>query len=68
MEWPEWWDWELELTSHLRKRMQDRDFTEIDLRAMLESAHGYRPGALEGRWIVETRYRGREWRVIVVAS
>jgi hypothetical protein len=31
--WPEWWEWELELTAHLEKRMLDRDFNEIDLRA-----------------------------------
>jgi hypothetical protein len=30
--WPEWWDWELELTPHLLKRLVDRGFTEVDLR------------------------------------
>jgi hypothetical protein len=34
-EWPGWWDWELELSPHLLKRMTDRRFTEIDLRRML---------------------------------
>ena len=34
--WPEWWDWELELSPHLLKRMLDRGFTESDLRRMLE--------------------------------
>ena len=28
--WPTWWAWELELTPHLFKRMEDRDFTEQD--------------------------------------
>ena len=37
-DWPDWWEWELEFTSHLEKRMEDRDFTELDLRAMLERA------------------------------
>ena len=23
-DWPDWWDWELEFTSHLEKRMKDR--------------------------------------------
>ena len=38
MEWPDWWEWELELSPHLEKRMVDRDFTELDLRTMLENA------------------------------
>ena len=42
VEWPPWWDWELELTPHVERRTEDRDFTEIDLRLMLETAHGYR--------------------------
>ena len=35
---PPWWEWELELTPHLLKRMVDRGFTELDLREMLEDA------------------------------
>ena len=34
MKRPDWWDWEVELTAHIEKRMEDRDFTEVDLRAM----------------------------------
>lgn len=63
--WPDWWEWELELTPHLEERMTDRDFNEIDLRAMLEKAHGYRPDVVEGRWVIETRHRRRRWEVIV---
>jgi hypothetical protein len=63
--WPEWWDWELELSPHLLKRMDDRRFTEIDLRRMLERATGYREDVVEGRWVVETKHRGRAWDVIV---
>ena len=36
--WPDWWDWELELTPHLLKRMIDREFSEVDLRIMLANA------------------------------
>lgn len=64
-EWPEWWDWELELSPHLLKRMEDRRFTEIDLRRMLERASGYREDVVEGRWVIETRHRGTAWEVIV---
>jgi len=63
--WPEWWDWELELSPHLLKRMDDRRFTEIDLRRMLERATGYREDVVEGRWVIETRHRGKAWEVIV---
>lgn len=45
--------------------MEDRDFTELDLRAMLERAESYRPSIVEERWMVSTRHRGAEWAVIV---
>ncbi len=64
-EWPDWWNWELELSPHLLKRMTDRRFTEIDLRRMLERASGYREDVVEGRWVIETRHRSRPWEVIV---
>ncbi len=41
--WPDWWDWELEMTPHLEQRMEERAFTEIDVREMLEAATGFRP-------------------------
>jgi Domain of unknown function (DUF4258) len=65
MEWPEWWEWELEVSSHVETRMEDRDFTEADLRAMLEGARGYRKDVLEGRWVIETRHGGASWEVVV---
>ncbi|PYN72725.1 MAG: hypothetical protein DMD96_34275 [Candidatus Rokuibacteriota bacterium] len=65
-EWPDWWDWELELSPHLLKRMTDRRFSEIDLRRMLERAATYREDVVDGRWVIETRrHRGRAWEVIV---
>ena len=56
---------ELELTPHLSKRMEDRDFNEVDLRLMLERASTYRRDVVEGRWTIETRHRDRAWEVIV---
>lgn len=38
IDWPQWWDWELEFSPHLLKRMVDRSFNEIDLRSMLSVA------------------------------
>ena len=65
MEWPPWWGWTLQLTAHLRKRMADRSFTEVDLRGMLQVAHGYRPDVVDDRWVIETRHKSGAWEVIV---
>jgi hypothetical protein len=66
VEWPPWWDWALELTPHVERRMEDRDFTEVDLRLMLETAHGYRADpVMAGRFVVETQHGGAEWEVVV---
>jgi hypothetical protein len=65
MEWPAWWEWELEITPHLEKRMEDRDFTEVDLRQMLEQAQGYGSDVVAGRWVIATRHCRRRWEVIV---
>jgi hypothetical protein len=62
---PEWWSWELEVSPHLLKRMLDRQFTEADLRLMLEDATGYHEDHEEGRWVVATKLAGRAWEVIV---
>ena len=61
----EWWDWELELIPHLLKRMEDRRFTEVDLRAMLQRATSYRRDVVGGRWVIDTRHRRQRWEVIV---
>ena len=63
--WPEWWDWELEFTPHLLKRMEDRQFNEIDLRTMLEHARSYQQNIIEGRWVIETQHEEHAWEVIV---
>ena len=65
IEWPVWWSWELELSPHLVKRMTDRRFNESELRLMLEDALGYHGNDEPGRWVIETRHRGRSWEVIV---
>lgn len=62
---PEWWDWELDLSPHLLKRMLDRSFSELDLRAMFEHSRGYRRDIVEGRWVIVTMHRRRTWEVIV---
>ena len=63
--WPSWWEWELELTPHVEKRMEDRGFTEVALRRMMERAHAIKPDIVEGRHVVQTRHSGAAWEVIV---
>ena len=45
--------------------MEDRAFNEVDLRRMLEHAAGYRADILEGRFVIDARYAGRSWEIIV---
>jgi len=45
--------------------MVDRSFSELDLRAMLEHARGYRPDIMEGRWVIVASHRRRVWEVVV---
>jgi hypothetical protein len=65
VQWPPWWEWELELTPHLEKRMEDRGFNEVELRAMLHGALGFRADLAEGRFVIETEHGRRAWEVIV---
>ena len=60
MNGPEWWEWELEITPHVERRMEQRDFTEIELREMLGRAQRYRPDESEGRFVIETRHRRQD--------
>lgn len=63
--WPDWWEWELELSPHLFKRMIDRDFSEIELRHMLSVATELRQDVLADRWVITTRHRRKPWEVVV---
>ena len=63
--WPLWWEWELELSPHLLKRMLDRRFTEVDLRTMLDVASAFRRDVAPERWVIDTRHARRSWEVIV---
>jgi hypothetical protein len=58
----------LELTPHLEQRMEERDFTEVDVREMLEAAIAFEPDVVEGRFVVECPLRGRRWHVIIEAD
>jgi hypothetical protein len=45
--------------------MVDRQFTEVDLRRMLEHMAKLRDDIVEGRWVAEARHNGKHWEVIV---
>lgn len=62
---PEWWEWDLEISSHLLKRMAERGFNEVELRHMLAVATGLRPDIVPGRWIIATRHRRSPWEAVV---
>lgn len=63
--WPEWWEWELDISDHANEYMPVREFTEVDLRRMMEHATNYRPDILEGRWRIEVHFQGQPWEIIV---
>jgi hypothetical protein len=65
-EWPEWWGWELDFgLDHLRDQMTRREFSETDLREMLERATNFREDEEFGRWLIETVNHHQPWAVIV---
>jgi hypothetical protein len=45
--------------------MVDRQFSEVDLRRMLEYATGLREDVVEGRWVVATWHHKHPWEVIL---
>jgi hypothetical protein len=62
---PEWWDWELAFVSHLEDRMEERGFSEVELRTMLADASDVTPARKLGRWRIATRHGGGPWVVVV---
>jgi hypothetical protein len=54
-----WWEWELAFTGHVERRMEERSFTEVELRSMLQRARGYARSAVQNRFMIETTHQGR---------
>lgn len=65
MNWPEWWDWELEITPHVEKRMIQRFFTEIELREMLERVTSLHPDKEIGRYVAVSTLHSANWEIIL---
>jgi len=65
MEWPDWWEWDIEVSSHCGKRMHERVFNETDLRAILSEAIAITEQA-HGTFVVSSSHENKPWEVIVV--
>lgn len=61
---PDWWERELEISSHCLKRMSDRGFTEADVRVMMDDAQSVELQD-HGTYIVLTLLEQVRWEVIV---
>ena len=42
----------IRISPHVEKRMEERNFTEIDLRDMMQRAHTFGLDEIEGRYII----------------
>jgi hypothetical protein len=62
---PEWWQWDLAFTSHLDIRMEEREFSEVEIRGMISDVVDLSPARRPGRFIGATRLRGQAWAVIL---
>ena len=49
----------------MARRLIKREFTEIELRRMMEQATGFHKDYKEDRWVIEVRFRQDDWEVIV---
>jgi hypothetical protein len=53
------------MSEHVLDRMEDRGFTETDVRSMLMSAQTIRGDIVAGRWIVSAFHHRRRWEIIL---
>ncbi len=63
--WPQWWMYEVVISPHVIERMQERGFTEIDLRMMLDDATGFHPSTMPGRFCIEAAHDSERWEIVV---
>ena len=65
MEYPEWWEWELSFIGHLDDRAEERAFSDVELRTMIEQTSAIEPSRRPGRFLLRTRHGGHAWVVVV---
>ena len=63
--WPDWWQYEIVISSHLIERMEDRGFSEIDVRAMFDDATQWRQSIVPGRFVITTAHQSEAWEIVV---
>ena len=62
---PHWWAWDFVLIDHVRDRMTDRGFNEIELLTMIEQATAWHPNHVPGRFALAASHEGIMWEIIV---
>jgi len=62
---PEWWEWPLAFTAHVESRMEERQFSEVELRTMLTDATRIVSARRPGRFLVTSRQGGKPWVVVL---
>jgi hypothetical protein len=68
MEFPEWWEWELDFSDHALDQMQLRGISEIEVRGMLGRVLTIDEDNEPDRWRISCRFKRRSWIVIVEPS
>jgi hypothetical protein len=62
---PDWWDWPLTFTAHVEARMEERQFSEVELRTMFAAATRISDARRPGRFLIACRHRDVPWTVVV---
>ena len=62
---PEWWNWRLVFSLHVRGRMPRRHLVEVELRDMMERARLIRRSHEPGRWILAALHDHETWLIVV---
>jgi hypothetical protein len=63
--WPDWWDWNFEISGYAAKRMRQRDVYEAEVRAMLVDATAIKPAKDPGGRVVTTSKDESEWKIVL---
>lgn len=62
---PEWWEWPLAFTPHVELRMEERGFSEVELRTMLMQTTLIVAARRPGRFVAMTKHAGVPWAVVL---
>jgi hypothetical protein len=62
---PEWWEWPLTFTPHVESRMEERGFSEVELRTMIAKVSRVTAARHPGRFVAMTQHAGEPWAVVL---